>query len=109
MPWQKIFDKCRADEFLTGRGDVVDSVIADFNNDGEHGHVPVEWRAVAPASVVQSGSNYLEAQLTGGTKGFKFVTSGKVTFTPDWNRADEQSKTELKKIEIGASGKPGPR
>ena len=42
-----------------------------------------------PSSVVQAGPNNVEALLTGGTKGFKFVSNGQVTFNMDWNKADE--------------------
>ena len=48
-----------------------------------------------PSSVVQGGPNHFEAQLTGGIKGFKFISNGAVTFTIDWNRADETVLTSL--------------
>src|SRR5262249_54328943 len=40
----------------------------------------------------------------GGGKGFKFVSSGSVTFAVDWNKADEGSGTDISRIEIGSRG-----
>ena len=57
-----------------------DSVIADFNNDGRMDMFLLGGVQLRPSSVVQGGPNHFESQLTGGTKGFKFVTTGKVTF-----------------------------
>ena len=42
-----------------------------------------------PSSVVQGGPNKIEAMLAGGSKGFKFVSTGTVTFTINWNKAAE--------------------
>ena len=43
--------------------------------------------------------------LTGGTKGFKFVCNGPVTFNMDWNKADEGNGNHITKIMIGAAGR----
>lgn len=102
FPWKKLFDNTVPSDFFPTVGKVVDSVVADFNNDGRMDLFMLSGVQLRPASVVQSSATHVEAQLTGGTKGFKFVTPGQVTITPDWNKADEQSATDLSKIEIGA-------
>ena len=99
-----MFDNTAPTTFFPIVEKVADSIIADFDNDGFMDMFLLSGVQLRPASVVQSGSNHLESQLTGGTKGFKFVTAGKVTITPDWNKADELSTTDLQKIEIGANG-----
>ncbi len=58
-----------------------------------------------PAGVEQGSATHLESQLTGGTKGFKFVTYGNVTFKFDWNKQDERKVQELTRVEIGAGAK----
>jgi hypothetical protein len=55
-----------------------------------------------PSSVVQGGTNRIEALLSGGSKGFKFVSTGTVTFTIDWNKAPEGGTTDITRIQIGA-------
>jgi hypothetical protein len=60
---------------------------------------------VQPSGVVQGSSTHFEAQLVGGNKGFRFVTSGMVTFNPDWNRADEGTELHLSRYKIGAGGR----
>ena len=102
FPWKKLFDNTVPSDFFPTVEKVVDSVVADFNNDGRMDLFMLSGVQLRPASVVQSSATHVEAQLTGGTKGFKFVTPGQVTITPDWNKADEQSATDLSKIEIGA-------
>ena len=57
-----------------------------------------------PSSVVQGGTNRIEALLAGGSKGFKFVSTGTATFTIDWNKAPEGGNTDIAKIQIGAKG-----
>jgi len=57
-----------------------------------------------PSSVVQGGPNRVEALLAGGSKGFKFVSTGTVTFTIDWNKAVEGGGTDITKIQIGSKG-----
>ena len=103
FPWKKLFDNTAPTDFFPIVEKVADSIIADFDNDGFMDMFLLSGVQLRPASVVQSGSNHLESQLTGGTKGFKFVTAGEVTITPDWNKADELSTTDLQKIEIGAN------
>ena len=58
-----------------------------------------------PAGVDQGSPTHLESQLTGGTKGFKFVTTGNVTYRFDWNKQDERNVQELTRVEIGAGAK----
>ena len=84
---------------------VVDSVIADFNNDGRMDMFLLSGVQLRASSVVQDGSNEIEAQLANGTKGFTFSSSGVVTLNMDWNKADEGTSVDLAKIKIGAGGK----
>ena len=68
---------------------VADSAIADFNNDGRMDMFLLGGVQLRPSSVVQGGPTTSKPLLAGGSKGFKFVTTGPVTFTIDWNKADE--------------------
>ena len=83
---------------------VVDSAIADFNNDGRMDMFVLGGVQNRPSSVVQGGPNRIEALLAGGSKGFKFVSTGTVTFTIDWNKAAEGAGTDITKIQIGSQG-----
>ena len=104
MPWQKLFDSAAPNGLLPLTPKVVDSVIADFDNNGRMDMFLLGGVQLRPSSVVQSSATHFESQLAGGTKGFKFKTAGTVKITPDWNSADEQTATDLGKIKIGAGG-----
>ncbi len=104
FPWKKIFDSAKPAAFLPVVHSVVDSAIADFNNDGRMDMFVLGGVQNRPSSVVQGGTNRIEALLAGGSKGFKFVSSGKVTFTVDWNKAAEGGATDIKNIQIGSKG-----
>src|SRR5262249_13945342 len=81
---------------------VVDSAVADFNNDGKMDFFILSGVQNRPSSVVQEG-NRIEALLAGGSKGFNFVSAGTVTFTVDWNKAAEGAGTDITKIQIGSN------
>ena len=102
FPWKKIFDSAKPAAFLPVVQHVVDSAIADFNNDGRMDMFVLGGVQNRPSSVVQGGLNKIEALLAGGSKGFKFVTTGTVTFTIDWNKAAEGGGTDITKIQIGS-------
>jgi hypothetical protein len=104
FPWKKIFDSAKPAAFLPVVHSVVDSAIADFNNDGRMDMFVLGGVQNRPSSVVQGGTNRVEALLAGGSKGFRFVSSGKVTFTVDWNKAAEGGATDIKNIQIGSKG-----
>jgi hypothetical protein len=104
LPWKKLFDSANPGAFLPVVHSVADSAIADFNNDGRMDLFVLGGVQLRPSSVVQEGTSRLEALLAGGSKGFKFVTTGSVTFTIDWNKVDEGAGTDITKIQIGSRG-----
>jgi hypothetical protein len=104
MPWRKIYDSASPASFFPLVRQTVDSVVADFNNDGRMDVFVLGGTQLRPSGVTQSSSTHFESQLAGGIKGFRFVTSGKVKFDIDWNQQDEATGTNLKRIEVGASG-----
>jgi hypothetical protein len=107
-PWKKLFDSASPNRLFPTVSQVVDSIVADFNNDGRMDMFLLSNHQLRPSTVLQSSPTHFESQLVGGIKGFKFVTSGKVTVTADWNKADENTLTDLKKIRIGAGAKNPP-
>jgi hypothetical protein len=104
MPWTKIFEAKNANHTWFPRvPGVVDSVMADFDNDGREDIFLLSNAQLHPSSVAQSSPTHFESLLAGGTKGFKFVSGGRITITLDWNNAEEQSTADLTKIQIGAN------
>jgi len=103
FPWKKIFDAASPAAFFPVVKNVVDSAVSDFNNDGHMDAFILSGVQNRPSSVVQEG-NRIEALLAGGSKGFKFVSAGTVTFTVDWNKVAEGTGTDITKIEIGSQG-----
>lgn len=82
---------------------VVDTIIADFNNDGRQDIFYLSGTQLRPSSVVQDGANKIEALLLAGEKGFNFTSDGAVTVDLHWNKLD--NNYGLPKIYIGAGGK----
>jgi hypothetical protein len=105
FPWKKIFDAATPAPFFPLVNNVADSAIADFNNDGRMDVFVLGGTQLRPSSVVQEGDYKVEALLAGGSKGFKFVSTGQVTFTIDWNKVDEGVGTDITKIQIGAGAR----
>ena len=105
FPWHTLFDSTTPNSVFPLVNQVVDSVIADFNNDGRMDMFLLSGLQLRASSVVQDGSNGIEAQLANGTKGFTFNSSGVITVNMDWNKADEGTSVDLAKVKIGAGGK----
>ena len=104
FPWKKLYDASKPAAFMPLIHNVADSAVADFNNDGQMDMFVLGGVQNRPSSVVQGGTNRIEALLSGGSKGFKFVSNGTATFTIDWNKAPEGGSTDIAKIQIGANG-----
>lgn len=80
---------------------VTDTTIGDFNNDLRN-DIFLTRGTLRPSSVVQYGTSVVEAFLTGGIKGFNFVTTGQLNVALDWNRAEEG--VGFPRIKIGSGG-----
>jgi hypothetical protein len=104
MPWKKLFDAASPNSLFPIIQKVVDSVVADFDDDGRLDLFILSGVQLRPASVVKGDANHFEAQLTGGTKGFKFVSGGAITLNPAWNKSDTDTTVEFTRIQIGATG-----
>lgn len=104
MPWAKLFDSTAPNGLFPKVDKVVDSVVADFDNNGRPDVFLLSGGQLRPTTVAQSSSTHVEAQLTGGTKGLKMVTAGVVKVELDLNRQDEQGTLDLSRIRIGADG-----
>lgn len=105
MPWTKLFDSTSPNGLFPIVSQVADSVVADFDNNGRPDVFILSGTQLRPTSVAQSSSTHLEAQVTGGTKGWKMVTTGNVRVALDLNRSDEKGDLDLTRIRIGASGR----
>ena len=105
IPWRKLFDVTTPNSLFPVVQKVVDSVLADFNNDGRLDMFLLSGVQLRPASVVRGDDRHFESQLTGGTKGFKFVTGGRVTFNPEWNKTDNDTTVDFRKIQYGAGAR----
>ena len=83
----------------------VDSAVADFNNDGRVDLFVIGRMELHPSGVTQSSPTHFESHLTDATKGFQFVTAGKVKFDLDWNKQDVRTTTTFTRIKIGAGAR----
>ncbi|HET7087418.1 MAG TPA: VCBS repeat-containing protein, partial [Anaerolineae bacterium] len=110
--WRKLFDNLTPDDPRWVKFPlvpaVVDSTLADFDNDGRLDMFLLSHATLEPSGVARGSSTHLEAKLAGGNKGFKFAGSGKVKFDIDWNRADEGIPIHIARYKIGADGHPPP-
>jgi hypothetical protein len=105
LPWSTLYDNTRPSATFPIVPRVADSVLGDFNNDGRMDMFLLGGVQQRPTSVDRSSSTSFEANLTGGTKGVRFVSPGIVTVTLDWSKRNEKSETDLSKIKIGAGGR----
>jgi hypothetical protein len=104
MPWQKIYDSANPAPYLPAVSQAVDSAVADFDNDGRMDLFVLGNVQLRQSGVTQSSATHFEAGLMNGIKGFRFVTTGKVTFDMDWNKQDTRNTTDFWRIRIGAGG-----
>lgn len=79
---------------------VPDTIIADFDNNLRMDMFLISNAQLRPSSVSLVETNIIESHLTGGEKGFNFVTSGNVTFDLEWNKLEDG--LGLPRIRIGA-------
>ena len=103
LPWNKVYDSTNPAPFLPLVPQAIDSVLADFNNDGRMDLFVLGNAQLRPSGATQGKSTQVEAQLAGGTKGFRFVTDGKVTVWADWNKILDPTRPQPR-IYIGANG-----
>jgi hypothetical protein len=105
LPWTKLFDNTAPSAVFPIVPRVADSILGDFNNDGRMDMFLLGGVQLRPTTVDRSSASAFEANLTGGTKGVRFVSPGVVTVVLDWSKRSEKSETDLSKIRIGASGR----
>ena len=63
LPWKKVFDNATPAPFLPAVSQVVDSVLADFNNDGRMDIFVLGGVQLRPSTAVQGRSTHFESQL----------------------------------------------
>lgn len=105
LPWTTVFDNANPSAVFKPVSRVADSAIGDFNNDGRMDMFLLGGVQLRPTTVDRSSGSSFEANLTGGTKGVRFVSPGVVTLTLDWSKRSEKTETDLSKIKIGAGGR----
>ena len=105
LPWATVLDNAVPSTIFPTVPRVADSIIGDFNNDGRMDMFLLSGVQLRPTSVERSSATSFEANLTGGSKGVRFVSPGVVTVTLDWSKRNEKSEADLTKIKIGAGGR----
>jgi hypothetical protein len=80
---------------------VADAVIADFDNDQRMDMFLISNVQLRPSGVSLVDPFTIEASLSGGEKGFNFVSNGSITVDLDWNKLEDGFG--LPKIRIGAN------
>jgi hypothetical protein len=105
LPWAEVFDSAAPSPAFTPVQRVADSTLGDFNNDGYLDVFLLSNVQLRPSTVDRSSGSSFEANLTGGTKGVRFVSPGTVTVVLDWSKRSEKTETDLTKIKIGAGAR----
>jgi hypothetical protein len=81
---------------------VADSIVADFDNNGQVDAFFVSGTQLRTSGVSQPTANSMEALLSNGIKGFNFVSGGRISVQLDWNKTKGSNFT---RIFIGANSK----
>ncbi|MEX0708268.1 MAG: CRTAC1 family protein [Woeseia sp.] len=85
---------------------VADSIVADFNNNGEMDVFFLSNTQLRTSGASQASARKVEALLSNGDKGLNFVSPGPVTVELSWNRIPgvKTSPTPFEPIIVGANG-----
>lgn len=89
---------------------VADSIVADFDNNGEMDVFFVSGVQLRPSGASQASPRRVEALLQNGNKGFDFASAGRVSVELDWNKIDwvgVNNTTPIGRIVVG-SGRQNP-
>ena len=103
MPWSKIFDATKPVAFLKPVPKGVDSVVADFNNDGRVDLFLLGRMELHPIGRAKQ-PHALRIAPDRATKGFSSSPPA-MKFTPDWNKQDVRTTTTFTRIKIGAGAR----
>lgn len=95
VPWRNITPD------LPPVANVADSIAGDFNNDLRSDLFLLSGLQTRVSSATRHGTQ-VEAQLTGGNKGFNFESDGDLSVDLAWNRLDRNDALSF--VYIGANG-----
>jgi hypothetical protein len=80
---------------------VADAIIADFDNNQRMDMFLINNVQLRPSGATRVDDHTIEASLSGGEKGFNFISDGPITIDLDWNKLEDGFG--LPKIRIGDS------
>jgi hypothetical protein len=85
---------------------VTDSIVADFDNNGEMDVFFVSGVQLRPSGASQASPRRVEAHLQNGSKGLNFVSAGRVSVDIDWKQLDwvqDGNTNPLERIVVGSN------